>query len=108
MAIPEAMSDFKDYLLSKKIDPDAFLQGDAKQYQSLEEIFVQVSPASFTQQKLFLINPIRRAYPLPPEKMAEKDPLPKKSAKPTVPKPTMPKAAKPTIPKPSSNPNKPE
>ncbi|HAA16518.1 MAG TPA: hypothetical protein DCE41_34340 [Cytophagales bacterium] len=131
------MSEFNDYLMGKKIDPDAFLQADAAQYRALEAVFLQVSPESFTQQKLFLINPLRRTHPLPPEKMPAKTATPKKSAKPTVPKPkptlatksgdssspkptismegqatatkpTITKTGKPTMVKPDSNPNKSE
>jgi hypothetical protein len=57
--------DFKAYLTSKKIDPDAFQSAEPGLWESLRAEFEQMSPASFTMQKLFLINPIRRKYRLP-------------------------------------------
>lgn len=54
---------FKEYLQSKKIDPKAFFQGQSATFNAWKEIFDQVSPESFTAQKLYLINEIRRTYP---------------------------------------------
>ncbi|SNS97256.1 hypothetical protein SAMN05421640_1839 [Ekhidna lutea] len=56
--------EFKEYLKSKKIDPEKFQQGESTQYAEFKKLFDQVHPESFTQQKLFLINKIRRAYKL--------------------------------------------
>lgn len=56
--------DFDDYLKEKKIDPAKYQQGNPVQYEEFKLIFDQVHPKSFTQQKLFLINKIRRAYKL--------------------------------------------
>ena len=53
-----------NYLEQKKINADAYRQGNPEQYQEFKEIFYQVSPNSFTSQKLFLLNRIRRQYPL--------------------------------------------
>lgn len=56
--------DFITYLSSKKIDADKFKGAEPEVYQKLEGVFVQTHPDSFTAQKLFLINPIRRKYQL--------------------------------------------
>lgn len=68
------------YLEQKKIDGDAYQQQDPRQYEEFRELFYQMHPNSFTAQKLFLINGIRRQYPL---KVKEADkPDVKKAAKP--------------------------
>jgi hypothetical protein len=56
------MLEYKEYLHSKKIDADAFLKAESTQYDYLKNYFDQVSPNSFTAQKLFLINDLRRKY----------------------------------------------
>lgn len=56
--------DFETYLVSKKIDSAAFRQHEPERWQEFKTLFDQVHPNSFTQQKLYLINPIRRKYPL--------------------------------------------
>jgi hypothetical protein len=56
------MLEFKEYLHSKKIDSDAFVKAEGTQYDYLKNYFDQVSPSSFTAQKLFLINDLRRKY----------------------------------------------
>jgi hypothetical protein len=55
---------FEDYLREKKIDTDLFKTSEPARWQEWNTIFVELSPASFTAQKLYLINPIRRKYPL--------------------------------------------
>ena len=55
---------FEAYLISKKIAATLFEQGAPKQYAEFKRLFEQVHPKSFTAQKLFLINRIRRSYPL--------------------------------------------
>lgn len=55
---------FKEYLESKKIDPKEFALQDRDQFMSLKKLFDLVHPDSFTAQKLYLINPIRRKFPL--------------------------------------------
>ncbi len=55
---------FQEYLKGKKIDPVKFLNGDPLLYEELKRVFEQLHPSSFTAQKLFLINPIRRKYQL--------------------------------------------
>ena len=51
---------FKEYLISKKIDSAKFKLADPEKYSELEGDFDKMHPSSFTAQKLFLINPIRR------------------------------------------------
>jgi hypothetical protein len=55
---------FEDYLLSKKINSLAFKAAEPECWQAWQEEFNHVHPDSFTSQKLYLINPIRRKYPL--------------------------------------------
>ncbi len=56
------MSQFHLYLISKKIDPSAFEQGEKALYQEFERAFTHIHPASFTAQKLFLLNKLRRKF----------------------------------------------
>ncbi len=75
---------FNEYLESKKIDAKAFAKSETELYMSLKEVFDQVHPDSFTAQKLFLINPIRRKYQL-------KETVEKKAGKPKMARPVIPK-----------------
>lgn len=54
--------DFRSYLINKKIDPAKFKSAEAETYKSFEKLFEQMHADSFTAQKLFLINKIRRKY----------------------------------------------
>jgi hypothetical protein len=54
--------DFIEYLTKKKIDSEAFRKEDLSRFQEWERLFYQVHPESFTAQKKFYINDIRRAY----------------------------------------------
>jgi len=76
---------FNAYLKQKKIDPKAFAKAEMDMFMDLKKIYDQVHPNSFTAQKLFLINPIRRKYPLAEEELREvkKKPV----AKPKIVKP---------------------
>ena len=62
-----AAVNFEDYLISKKIDAAAFLSAEPQIWKVWKSEFEQVHPNSFTTQKLYLINPIRRKYPLKQE-----------------------------------------
>lgn len=55
---------FREYLVSKKIDENSFKGEEPLLFQSLANEFDQLHPESFTAQKLFLINPLRRRFPL--------------------------------------------
>ena len=53
---------FEDYLISKKIDAPTFQQAEPQLFKSWKIEFEQIHPNSFTVQKFYLINPIRRKY----------------------------------------------
>ena len=55
---------FEQYLEEKNIDAEKFLWDAPAHFQELKMIFNQVSPNSFTLQKKFLINKLRRKYQL--------------------------------------------
>lgn len=55
---------FQTYLLEKKIDPEKFKMDDEESYHAMQALFSQMHPNSFTAQKLYLINKIRRKYHL--------------------------------------------
>jgi hypothetical protein len=55
---------FGEYLIGKKIDSGKFNANEPDRWQEWALLFAQVSPASFTSQKLYLINPLRRKYHL--------------------------------------------
>jgi len=76
---------FEEYLVSKKIDSQAFKSAEPDRWSEWNNLFDQMSPASFTAQKLYLINPLRRKYKL-------KTPETESLSKPTisaVPKPVI-------------------
>ncbi len=77
------METFEAYLAKKKIDSEAFRKGEPAQWQDFVTLFEQVHPDSFTAQKLFLINAIRRRYPLTEEPM-KKSPVAKVRPKPNI------------------------
>lgn len=62
---------FEEYLKSKKIDPDRFRRAESALYAEWNSIFETMHPDSFTAQKLFLINPIRRKFTLKEEQVKE-------------------------------------
>jgi hypothetical protein len=78
------MLTFEDFLKQKKIDSLSFRKGEQEQWEEFKHIFEQVHPDSFTAQKLFMINRIRRKYPWSEKPAAES------SAVPGVSKPKMP------------------
>lgn len=55
---------FEEYLSGKKIDAVAFEQAEKDLVHEWRQEFDQMHPNSFTAQKLFLINGIRRRFPL--------------------------------------------
>jgi len=54
--------DFEEYLHSKKIDSAVFKANEESNFSKMEKLYDQMHPDSFTAQKLFLINPLRRKY----------------------------------------------
>jgi hypothetical protein len=73
---------WEEYCIKKKIDTEAFRKNDLAKWQELKNIFEQVHPNSFTEQKKFLINDLRRRYLLKEE--SKKEELPKKSTGPVI------------------------
>lgn len=57
---------FEDYLTGKKIDSQRFREQEPEVWTAWQQDFQQQHPASFTSQKLYLINPLRRKYHLKP------------------------------------------
>lgn len=55
---------WEEYCTSKKIDSKSFMDAEPEKWEELKNIFEQVHPNSFTEQKKFLINDIRRKYTL--------------------------------------------
>jgi hypothetical protein len=54
--------DFEEYLTQKKIDSSQFRHLEQERYDEWKREFEQMSPASFTVQKKFLLNDTRRKY----------------------------------------------
>ncbi|MBX9853491.1 MAG: hypothetical protein K2X86_17235 [Cytophagaceae bacterium] len=73
---------WEEYCIKKKIDSEAFRKSEPAKWEELKTIFEQVHPNSFTEQKKFLINDIRRKYHLKEENKKE-EPV-KKSAGPAI------------------------
>ncbi len=67
----EVLTDFEQFLANKRIDSTAFKKSEPGLWQELKDLFQQVHPNSFTAQKLFLINGIRRKYILAEEFLPE-------------------------------------
>ncbi len=55
---------FSEYLAQKKIDETAFQANDPQRYAEWSLLFTQIHPDSFTLQKKFYINDIRRRFQL--------------------------------------------
>jgi hypothetical protein len=93
---------FEDYLISKKIDSSAFQAAEPEVWNEWKAEFEQQSPVSFTAQKLYLINPIRRKYLLKQEVAAvPKEAEPKGSTLPMTENATSEASSvKPAMPKP--------
>lgn len=53
----------EEYLHQKKIDAAALKSAEPKRFEEWETVWKEVHPNSFTSQKLYLINRIRRKYP---------------------------------------------
>jgi hypothetical protein len=83
---------FKDYLISRKIDPSAFAKSEPRRYREFGLLYDQVHLKSFVMQKLFILNGLRHQYPFT-EDIKEESAAgrPKASVKPVMKK--SPKAA---------------
>ncbi len=81
--------EFAEYLISKKIDPIKFKEGQPERFTEWYLLFNEVHPDSFTQQKLFLINHTRRTFPYKDETIIKK-PTASKGLRPKI-KPLKPK-----------------
>jgi len=92
---------FEDYLSGKKIDPALFRAGEPARWSAFRASFEGVHPDSFTAQKKFLLNDLRRRYFLrapdvkPTEKPTETAPVATTETKPAV--PTEAKPARPVV-----------
>ena len=76
---------FEEYLIEKKIDAKKFKRSESELFDSFEKLFLQIHPNSFTAQKLFLINDLRRRFTL---KAVEESSVRKAQMKPKIkPKP---------------------
>jgi hypothetical protein len=64
---------FEEYCRKKKIDPLLFKEKEPARFEEFAQIFSQVHPESFTQQKKFLINEIRRKYQLKEEPVQDSE-----------------------------------
>jgi len=53
---------FPEYLVQKNIDSQKFRTGEPGLFLEWEILFAQIHPDSFTAQKKFLINDIRRRF----------------------------------------------
>ncbi len=80
------MTEFAAYLTGKKIDPEKFEKGDPSTYAEYQSQFAEMHPASFTSQKLFIINNLRISYPITNEH-GEVEPSVSRSSKPAYPRP---------------------
>ncbi|KAA0989722.1 hypothetical protein [Dyadobacter aurulentus] len=56
--------EFEEYLITKKIDVNAFRKADAARFEEWSNLFQTMHPESFTAHKKFLVNEIRRRYHL--------------------------------------------
>ncbi len=57
--------DFEQYLRLKKIDPARFSEAEPAVFADWKRLFEQMSADSFTAQKKFLLNAVRRNYLIP-------------------------------------------
>ncbi len=91
---------FEDYLSGKKIDSSLFRAGEPDRWEAFRASFEGVHPDSFTAQKKFLLNDLRRRYLLqgaeakpagkpadPPAETAQSISVEAKPARPVVKRP---------------------
>ena len=56
---------FQEYITNKKIDAAAFGHHEPERFEEWAHLFAQLHPESFTAQKKFLLNDLRKKYPKP-------------------------------------------
>lgn len=54
---------FAEFLVQKNIDAARFRAAEPTRFAEWEDLFPRLHPESFTMQKKFLINDVRRRYP---------------------------------------------
>lgn len=92
---------FAEYLVSKKIDEVLFKEKENALWIIWRQEFETMHPNSFTAQKLYLINPIRRKYPLKIDVVNPAGAISNPVSETVVSKPAKPAMAKPSMPKPA-------
>ena len=81
---------FEEYLTGKKIDSAAFKAAEPLRWKEWQDLFGHISEQSFTAQKLYLINPVRRKFQLKTSAPASDQPAPaSKPGRPVI-RPKMP------------------
>lgn len=80
---------FEEYLVKKKIDSTAFKMAEPARWNEWSVLFESMSEASFTAQKLYLINPTRRKYLLKVESVDKPKTTPAAGKPVMKPKPKM-------------------
>lgn len=63
--------ELSEYLRKKKIDPEEFKKSEPERWEEFSAIFPQLHPQSFTFQKKFLLNDLRKKYPCKNEPTVE-------------------------------------
>ncbi len=58
------MISFEEYLIQKKINALTWQSAAPEKWAEFKVLFEQMHPDSFTAQKKFLINDLRRMYPV--------------------------------------------
>jgi hypothetical protein len=59
--------EFSEYLIQKNICSASFSAAEPALFQTWSNQFILLHPSSFTEQNKFIINKIRRKYPLKKE-----------------------------------------
>jgi len=72
---------FEEYCIKKKINSEEFKKNEPNRWQEWKSLFEEIHPNSFTEQKKFLINDIRKKYLLKEEIKKEE---PAKKAGPAI------------------------
>ena len=67
------MISWEEYCIRKKINSSEFQKAEPQKWAELKLIFEAVHPNSFTEQKKFLINDLRRKFHLKEEPKKEEE-----------------------------------